>query len=100
MFTDERSVGYPHGHRNVMFARPRVQTLPRVGASGRPGGVRDEDTPMLYDYLKDLGGICAAHTSGTGMGTDWRDVNPLYEPSVEIFQGHRNSYEHLGAPRV
>jgi hypothetical protein len=34
------------------------------------------------------------------MGTDWRDVNPEFEPSVEIFQGHRNSYEHFGAPRV
>src|SRR5262249_14129721 len=45
-------------------------------------------------------GICASHTSATGMGTDWRDVNAEYEPFVEIFQGHRNSYEHLGAPRV
>ena len=56
---------------------------------------------MLYDYLKELGGICASHTSGTnGMGTDWRDNDPKVEPIVEIFQGHRNSYEHLGAPRV
>ena len=34
------------------------------------------------------------------MGTDWRDNDPKVEPIVEIFQGHRNSYEHLGAPRV
>ena len=55
---------------------------------------------MLYDYLKEHGGICASHTSATGMGTDWRDMNPEVEPFVEIYQGHRESYEHLGAPRA
>jgi hypothetical protein len=100
LFTYERSVAYPHGHRNVMFARRGVRTLPRLVAQQPPAGVLDEDTPMLYDYLKELGGICASHTSATGMGTDWRDVNPQYEPFVEIYQGHRDSYEHLGAPRV
>src|SRR5439155_7803361 len=41
------------------------------------------------------------HTSATSvMGTDWRDNDPKVEPFVEIFQGHRDSYEHLGAPRV
>ena len=34
------------------------------------------------------------------MGTDWRDINPEFEPFVEIYQGHRQSYEYLGAPRV
>jgi hypothetical protein len=97
MFTYERSVAYPNGHRNVMFARRGVRTLPRlVGESG----VIDDDTKMLYDYLKAFDGICASHTSATGMGTDWRDVNAQYEPFVEIYQGHRNSYEHYGAPRV
>lgn len=97
MFTYERSVAYPHGHRNVMFDTRGVRTLPRLLESGV---VADSDTLMLYDYLKEHQGICASHTSGTGMGTDWRDLNPTYEPLVEIFQGHRNSYEHLGAPRV
>ena len=70
--------------------------LPRlVGSSG----VVDEDTAMLYDYLKEHNGICASHTSATGMGTDWRDINPQLEPFVEIYQGHRQSYEYLGAPR-
>jgi hypothetical protein len=62
-------------------------------------GVLDADTLMLYDYLKAHNGICASHTSATGMGTDWRDVNATYEPFVEIYQGHRQSYEYLGAPR-
>ena len=97
MFSYERSNSYPHGHRNVMFAKRGVRTLPRLMANGQ---VVDTDTLMLYDYLKEHDGICASHTSGTGMGTDWRDMNPVYEPFVEIFQGHRNSYEHLGAPRV
>ncbi|MFO0908569.1 MAG: hypothetical protein U0794_09430 [Isosphaeraceae bacterium] len=96
MFTYERSVSYPHGHRNVMFDRRGIRTLPRLVEAGK---VVDADTPMLYDYLKELGGLCASHTSATGMGTDWRDMNPTYEPMVEIFQGHRQSYEHLGAPR-
>jgi hypothetical protein len=97
MFTYERSVAYPHGHRNVMWDKRGVRTLPRLVDEK---GVSDNDTKMLYDYLMEHGGICASHTSGTGMGTDWRDNNPRVEPVVEIFQGHRNSYEHLGAPRV
>ena len=43
--------------------------------------------------------MCASHTSGTGMGTDWRDNDPEVEPVVEIYQGHRHNYEHFGAPR-
>ena len=97
LFTYERSVAYPHGHRNVMFDHRGVRTLPRLVIGGQ---VVDDDTKMLYDYLAEHRGITASHTSGTGMGTDWRDVNPVYEPMVEIFQGHRNSYEHCGAPRV
>jgi hypothetical protein len=96
MYTYERSVGYPRGHRNVMFAHRGVRTLPRlVGETG----VVDEDTLMLYDYLREHEGICASHTSATGMGTDWRDTDPRFEPFVEIYQGHRQSYEYLGAPR-
>ena len=100
MFTYERSVNYPHGHRNVMFAHRGVRTLPRLIPEGG-AVVGDDDTKMLYDYLKEWGGITSAHTSATSqMGTDWRDNDPLAEPIVEIFQGHRNSYEALGAPRV
>ncbi|MBI3468390.1 MAG: hypothetical protein HY000_35765, partial [Planctomycetes bacterium] len=98
MFTYERSVPYPNGHRNVMFDRRGIRTLPRL-VGDDPGGVSPDDTKMLYAYLKQMGGICASHTSGTGMGTDWRDNDPLAEPVVEIYQGDRNSYEHLGAPR-
>jgi hypothetical protein len=46
-----------------------------------------------------MNGICASHTSATGMGTDWRDNDPALEPVVEIYQGDRMSYEYEGAPR-
>src|SRR5439155_721124 len=41
-----------------------------------------------------------SHTSATGMGTDWRDNDPVVEPIVELYQGDRMSYEHEGAPRA
>ncbi|MGF1582494.1 MAG: hypothetical protein ACFCD0_24485 [Gemmataceae bacterium] len=108
MHTYERSVSYPHGHRNVMFAKRGVMTLPRLappqkrpkGVRRWPGGVHPDDTKMLYRYLHEMGGICAVHTSATGMGTDWRDNDPKAEPIVEIYQGDRMSYEHPGAPRA
>jgi hypothetical protein len=57
------------------------------------------DTLQLYDYLKKYDGIVASHTSGTDMGTDWRDGDPKVEPVVEIYQGCRQNYEMPGAPR-
>jgi hypothetical protein len=104
MFSYERSVSYPHGHRNCMFATRGALTLPRLapppGEKKAPGGVHPDDAKMLYRYLHELGGICASHTSATGMGTDWRDNDPKVEPVVEIYQGDRMSYEMEGAPRA
>jgi hypothetical protein len=103
MFSYERSVAYPMGHRNVIFARRGVRTLPRLAEPDqdkRVGGVHPDDTKMLYRYLKELDGICASHTSATTMGTDWRDNDPALEPIVEIYQGDRNNYEKEEAPRA
>jgi hypothetical protein len=33
------------------------------------------------------------------MGTDWRDNDPAVEPVVEIYQGHRQNYEHKDSPQ-
>jgi hypothetical protein len=103
MFTYERSVQYPGGHRNVMFPYRGVRTLSRLvdekGVRSDVSG-KDEDAAMLFAYLTELGGICASHTSATSMGTDWRANDPKVEPIVEIYQGARESYEHLGSPRV
>jgi hypothetical protein len=103
MFAYERSIPYPMGHRNVIFARRGIRTLPRLAEADkdkRVAGVSPNDTKMLYRYLKELDGICASHTSATSMGTDWRDNDPVYEPLVEIYQGDRNNYEKEGAPRA
>ena len=61
--------------------------------------VHAPDTQMLYAYLKYFNGVMASHTSGTLMGTDWRDNDALVEPAVEIYQGDRQNYEMPDAPR-
>lgn len=103
LFGYERSNGYPHGHRNCIFAKRGVRTLPRLAEpvqEKRVAGIHADDTKMLYRYLKEMGGICASHTSATSMGTDWRDNDPQLEPLVEIYQGDRMSYEMEEAPRA
>ncbi len=100
MFSYERSVQYPEGHRNVVFAQRGVRTLPRLPKTS-PDSSPDSapDTRMLYHYLRQFGGAAASHTSGTDMGTDWRDNDPALEPMVEIYQGDRQNYERPEAPR-
>jgi hypothetical protein len=97
--TYERSLPYPNGHRNVIMPRRGIRPLPRGDMTSSPE-TGTADTKMLYAYLKHFGSICAVHTSATNMGTDWRDNDPEVEPIVEIYQGHRHNYEHLGAPRA
>ncbi len=105
MFTYERSVVYPSGHRNVMFAKRGIRALPRMGMPlqedllfGTPEGGAP-DIKNLYAYLKFFDAICSSHTSATNMGTDWRDNDPAVEPVVEIYQGHRQNYEEPKAPK-
>jgi hypothetical protein len=106
IFCYERSVAYPMGHRNLLFVRRGIRTLPRLHEAVKEksvvpnGNIHADDTKMLYRYLKELDGICASHTSATSMGTDWRDNDPVVEPIVEIYQGDRMSYEKEEAPRA
>jgi hypothetical protein len=100
VFSYERSVVYPEGHRNVMFAHRGVRSLPRLPLSSPDDGDKPApDTNLLYKYLHHFGGLTAAHTTATSMGTDWRNNDPEVEPFVEIYQGDRNSYERPDAPR-
>jgi hypothetical protein len=99
MFSYERSVQYPEGHRNVIFAQRGVRTLPRLTKVDENSTGTAPDTQMLYRYLHHFNGIVASHTSGTNMGTDWRDNDPVAEPVVEIYQGDRQNYEMPDAPR-
>jgi len=100
MFSHERSVRYPEGHRNLVFAQRGIRPLPRLPktADESPSSPAP-DTQMLYQYLRRFDGIAAVHTSGTDMGTDWRDNDPKVEPVVEIYQGDRQNYEIPEAPR-
>ena len=108
MYTYERSCRYPDGHRNAVFAQRGIRALARL--RGGMGKAMDDvsaeaerpltpDTQMFYRYLRHFDGVCASHTSGTDMGTDWRDNDPKVEPVVEIYQGDRQNYEKAGAPR-
>jgi hypothetical protein len=99
MFAYERSVVYPEGHRNVVMPKRGVRPLPRMPLTAEDFQGHAPDTQMLYRYLKEFGGIVASHTSGTNMGTDWRDNDPMVEPVVEIYQGDRQNYEMPDAPR-
>lgn len=101
MFSHERSVSYPEGHRNLVFAHRGIRPLPRLPKTDPNSPAEPApDTQMLYEYLRLFDGIAAVHTSGTGMGTDWRDNDPKVEPVVEIYQGDRQNYEMPGAPRA
>jgi hypothetical protein len=118
IFGYERSVVFPNGHRNVFFARrsdSRVTpfymktgvpqfSLPLSPMGDEPGigtgEVVENDTKMLYEELRGRNALAISHTSGTRMGTDWRDNDPQLEPVVEIYQGARTNYESLEAPHV
>jgi hypothetical protein len=118
IFGYERSAIYPNGHRNMFFAkRSNARVTPFHLRAGVPafglgqnamgdepgvgsGDLVENDTKLLYEEVKRLDGIAISHTSGTRMGTDWRDNDPELEPVVEIYQGARTNYEKLGAPHV
>ena len=92
----ERSVRYPNGHRNLIWAM-RGKPVLKIGTAEAGG---DANTgPALYPYLRETNGIATSHTSATEQGTDWRDNDPQLEPMVEIYQGFESNYEHAGAPR-
>ncbi|MXY69255.1 MAG: hypothetical protein F4Y47_11980 [Acidobacteriia bacterium] len=128
LFGYERSVNYPMGHHNVFFADRTGEVVPfylkrwvpgylltdQANRGDQPGVAppqeRDEDndvfdarvtandTLLLFEQVRRMGGVAIAHTSATNMGTDWRFHDPEAAPVVEIFQGDRTSYEQDGAP--
>ncbi len=93
----ERSVWYPNGHRNVIWA---VRGKP-VLKIGQPEAKGDASSgPILYPYLRETNGIATPHSTATEQGTDWRDNDMALEPLVEIYQGFESNYETAGAPRA
>ncbi len=118
IFGYERSAVFPNGHRNMFFAkRSESRVTPwflkdgaenfglPLGPQGDEPGIGtgelvENDTKLLYEDIRRRNGIAISHTSGTRMGTDWRDNDSKLEPVVEIFQGARTNYERLGAPHA
>jgi hypothetical protein len=96
LYSYERSVKWPNGHRNVFFSvrgKP-VLEVPEAEATGEANTGK-----ALFPYLRQYDGISSPHTSASGMGTDFRDSDAAIEPVVEIYQGYRSNFETLGAPR-
>jgi hypothetical protein len=101
MFSYERSVLSPEGHRNVIFAQRGIRPLPRLPkvANNAPFAPAP-DTNMLYQYLRRFNGVTAAHQTTANGGTDWRNNDPAVETSVEIFEGLRQSTERPDGPKA
>jgi hypothetical protein len=95
LYSYERSLPYPNGHRNVLFAT-RGKPILEISPAEQRG---EEGAAKLYAYLRKLGGLTMSHTSASGMGTDWRDNDPEVEPAVELYQGYRANYEGPATPR-
>lgn len=93
----ERSVWYPNGHRNVIWAE-RGKPVLKIGPAEAKGAA--SSGPILYPYLRETNGIATPHSTATEQGTDWRDNDPALEPLVEIYQGFESNYETAGAPRA
>lgn len=97
LYGTERSLPYPNGHRNTVFAQRGVRWMP-IQADERRGLINTGE--ILFPYLRRNGGISTPHTSGSDQGTDWRESDPEIEPVVEIYQSLHASYEYPGAPRA
>jgi hypothetical protein len=101
MYYYERSLAYPEGHRNIVFAKRGIRPLPHLPTVAPDSAPTPApDTNMLYAYLHFFDGLSAPHTGATDQGTDWRNNDPAVEPFVEIYQGARQDYEMPGAPRA
>ena len=97
MYGYERSVPYPNGHRNVVWAE-RGKPVLKIGPAENQG--KANSGPIVYPYMHETNGIVMSHTSATEQGTDWRDNDPDVEPLVEIYQGYESNYEEPHAPRA
>jgi len=97
LYSYERSVRWPNGHRNVLFS---MRGRPVLDVTNEEEIGQANTGNALFPYLHKYNGVSSPHTSGSGMGTDFRDNDPAVEPLVEIYQGYRSNFETLGAPRA
>jgi hypothetical protein len=97
LYMYERSRNWPLGHRNILNLKKGVKVHPTATVDGkRP---RNE-VEYFWDYVRDEEVISIPHTSASSMGNQWLYNNEDIERVVEIFQGDRLSYEHVGAPKT
>ena len=97
----ERTVAYPDGHRNIV-SRSRGFKPIRINLGSGANGIAEDDMLTLWKELlsgEKPSALSIPHTTATQMGTDWRYNNEKAERLVEMYQGNRDSYEYLGAPR-
>ena len=86
--TYERSVRYPDGHRNVMFAQRGIRPLPRLASSQARRRTARRPTPRCSTrYLEALRRHLRLAHHGTDMGTDWRDNDPRSSRSSRSSRG-------------
>ncbi len=102
LYAYERSVVYPNGHRNIVFTKRDIPILPIDPAEqtgpDKPGTIRS--ATRVLPYLRQYDGLAFRHTTATDQGTDWQDHDNTLEPLVEVYQGHRDAYEHEGGPKA
>src|SRR5262249_27313263 len=82
LYSYERSLSWPNGHRNVFFS-VRGKPILEIARDEQHGDTRTGK--VLFPYLQKYGGLSSPHTSASGMGTDFRDSDEALEPVVEIY---------------
>jgi hypothetical protein len=97
MYGYERSVPYPNGHRNMIWAE-RGKPVLKISPEEMRGEVNSGS--VVYPYARQTGAIMTSHSSATQQGTDWRDNDQALEPVVEIYQAYDANYEEPNAPRA
>ncbi|HIE52293.1 MAG TPA: DUF3604 domain-containing protein [Armatimonadetes bacterium] len=89
----ERSMGKGLGHRNIIHLQRGLELVyDPVEIEGA------NDTVRLWATLRGKKVLTIPHQL-SGPWHDWRYQNRPLEPVVELFQGHRGSYEYAQSPR-
>ncbi|MGD8237771.1 MAG: hypothetical protein PVH68_04425 [Armatimonadota bacterium] len=90
----ERSMGNGLGHRNIIhLTRGHPMVLEPAEVQGA------NDTVRLWRTLAGRGDAISIPHQLSGPWHDWQYSNRELEPVVELFQGHRGSYEYAQSPR-